>query len=134
MPTIQLPYKSTELQPFRALWLFSTFLISSCLAHAFIYLADLLHGITSTFTIESADPSSSANVYFQNATRAKTLATFFLYVFNVSSSMFLFTTPSNGMQNFCNNLFVVRPADIGGIVASAEARSDLSCVRVLGAQ
>ncbi|VDB89995.1 unnamed protein product [Peniophora sp. CBMAI 1063] len=75
-----------------ALLMVTALLILTCTAHAFLYLADLIDGITSTFTAgnPNSDPRVEANDFFQNATRTKILAAFFLYVF----------------VSVCNNLFV----------------------------
>ena len=59
-------------------------LVLACTAHAFVYLADLLDGITSTFKVGNTNVSDNANEFFENATRTKILVAFFLYIFIVS--------------------------------------------------
>ncbi|KZV67410.1 hypothetical protein PENSPDRAFT_51482 [Peniophora sp. CONT] len=74
---------------FQALMLVTTLLLSSCSAHAFIYLDDIIQG----FTLPDEPNSTQAervNEYFLRLDRPNIIACFFLYGFN----------------GFCNNLFV----------------------------
>ncbi|KZV75382.1 hypothetical protein PENSPDRAFT_88914 [Peniophora sp. CONT] len=102
----------------RSLLLVTTLLISSCTAHAFTYLADLIDGMTSSFNSTNTSPIESANDYFQRATRAHVLACFFLYVLN----------------SFCNNLFVVRCVYIHIFATCTEAREGMASLCDLGTQ